>query len=69
MAGHSRSECVLSPTMGRSVGEGVLLGEKRRRRKSSDEFKRDAVGTVRTPGRPIRQVANELGIYDSTLEY
>ncbi len=48
-------------------GEGVLLGGKRPRRKFSDEFKRDAVEIVRSSGKPIRQVANELGIYDSTL--
>ena len=45
-------------------GEGVLLGGKRPRRKFSDEFKRDAVEIVRSSGKPIRQVANELGIYD-----
>ena len=27
----------------------------------------DAVEIVRSSGKPIRQVANELGIYDSTL--
>ena len=27
--------------------------------------KRDAVEIVRSSGKPIRQVANELGIYDS----
>ena len=43
------------------------MGGKRRRRKFSDEFKRDAVEIVRGSGKPIRQVANELGIYDSTL--
>ncbi len=43
------------------------MGGKRRRRKFSDEFKRDAVEIVRTSGKPIRQVANELGTYDSTL--
>jgi transposase len=47
------------------------LGEeqrpKRTRRKFSDEFKRDAVEIVRSSGRPIAQVARELGIYDSTL--
>jgi transposase len=31
------------------------------------EFKRDAVELVRTTGRPIAQVAKELGIYDSAL--
>ena len=43
------------------------MGGKRPRRKFSDEFKRDAVEIVRSSGKPIRQVANELGIYDSTL--
>ena len=40
---------------------------KRQRRKFSDEFKRDAVELVRTTGRPIADVAAELGVYDSTL--
>ena len=31
------------------------------------EFKRDAVELVRTSGRPIAEIARELGIYDSTL--
>jgi transposase len=39
----------------------------RRRREFSKEFKHDAVELVRTSGRPIAQVAQELGIYDSTL--
>jgi transposase-like protein len=44
------------------------MGERKRtRRKFTDEFKRDAVELVRTSGRPIAQVAAELGIYDSTL--
>lgn len=41
--------------------------KKRSRRKFSEEFKRDAVALVRETGRPIAQVAKELGIYDSTL--
>jgi transposase len=41
--------------------------KRRPRRKFSDEFKRDAVGIVRDSGKPIAQVAGELGIYDSTL--
>ena len=41
--------------------------KKRARRKFSDEFKRDAVELVRTSGRPIAEVAEELGVYDSTL--
>ncbi|MBW3561530.1 MAG: transposase [Actinobacteria bacterium] len=40
---------------------------KRSRREFSDEFKRDAVELVRSTGRPIARVAEELGIYDSTL--
>jgi len=41
--------------------------ESRRRRQFAEEFKRDAVDLVRTTGRPIAQIAQELGIYDSTL--
>jgi transposase len=37
------------------------------RRGFTKEFKRDAVDLVRTTGRPIAQIARELGIYDSTL--
>jgi transposase-like protein len=37
------------------------------RRQFTDEFKRDAVALVRTSGRPIAQIAQELGTYDSTL--
>jgi transposase len=39
----------------------------RPRRKFSEEFKRDAVDLVLTTGRSIAEVADELGIYDSTL--
>ncbi len=39
----------------------------RPRRKFSPEFKRDAVDLVLTTGRPIAEVAKELGLYDSTL--
>jgi hypothetical protein len=41
--------------------------DNRARRKFSDEFKRDAVELVRSTDRPIAHVADELGIYDSTL--
>src|SRR6266545_2502962 len=37
------------------------------RRQFPPEFKRDAVELVRTSGRPIAEIARELGIYDSTL--
>jgi transposase len=39
----------------------------RNRRQFTAEFKHDAVELVRTSGRPIAQIARELGIYDSTL--
>ena len=39
----------------------------RGRRKFSAEFKRDAVELVRTSGKSIAQIADELGIYDSTI--
>jgi transposase len=39
----------------------------RRRRRFTEEFKRDAVDLVRITGRPIAQIAHELGIFDSTL--
>jgi transposase len=39
----------------------------RTRRQFTPEFKRDAVELVRTSGRPIAEIARELGIYDSTL--
>jgi transposase len=41
--------------------------QRRTRRQFTAEFKRDAVELVRTTGRPIAQIARELGIYDSTL--
>ena len=41
--------------------------QRRNRRQFTAEFKGDAVGLVRTSGRPIAEIARELGIYDSTL--
>jgi transposase-like protein len=43
------------------------LKQPRTRREFTKEFKRDAVELVRISGRPIAQIARELGIYDSTL--
>ena len=45
------------------------MPDKQRRtwRQFPPEFKSDAVELVRTSGRPIAQIARELGIYDSTL--
>ena len=39
----------------------------RKRRRFSEEFKRDAVEIVRTSDKSIAEVARELGIYDSSL--
>jgi transposase len=41
--------------------------QQRNRRQFTEEFERDAVQLVRTSGRPIAEIARELGIYDSTL--
>jgi transposase-like protein len=41
--------------------------QRRNRRRFTAEFKRDAVELVRTGGRPIAEIARELGTYDSTL--
>lgn len=40
---------------------------KRSRRKFTDEFKRDAAALVLDTGRPIVEVARELGVYESSL--
>ncbi len=40
---------------------------RRLRRRLSAGFKRDAVNLVRTSGKPIAQMAGELGVGDSTL--
>ena len=40
---------------------------RRIRRKFLDEFERDAVEIVRVSGKPIAEVARDLGIYDTTL--
>lgn len=41
--------------------------KKRTRRRFTDEFKRNAVEVVRTTGKPIAQVARELGVTESSL--
>jgi transposase len=41
--------------------------QRRSRHQFTAEFKRDAVELVRTSGRPIAEIARELGFYDSTL--
>lgn len=43
------------------------MGQQRRR--FSPEFKRDAVALVRSSGRPIAQIAKELGVGESNLSY
>ena len=40
-----------------------------RGRRYSEEFKADAVALVRKSGRPVAQLAKELGVDDSTLSY
>jgi transposase len=49
------------------MGEEHRQRSQRTRRGFTKEFKRDAVELVRSSGRPIAEVARELGIYDSTL--
>ena len=49
------------------MGEEHRQPPQRTRRGFTKEFKRDAVELVRSSGRPIAEVARELGIYDSTL--
>jgi transposase len=49
------------------MGEEHRQSPHRTRRGFTAEFKRDAVELVRSTGRPIAQIARELGIYDSTL--
>jgi transposase len=44
------------------------MGEQRRRA-FPPEFKRDAVNLVRSSGRPLAQIARELGIGESSLSY
>ena len=39
------------------------------RRRFSEEFKRDAVELVRTTGKPIAEVARDLGVGESSLGY
>lgn len=43
------------------------MGE--RRRQFSPEFKRDAVNLVRSSGRPLAQIARELGVGETSLGY
>jgi len=45
----------------------VTQDKKRNRRRFTDEFKRDAAALVIDTGRPIAQVARELGVYESSL--
>ena len=49
------------------MGEEHRQTPHRTRRGFTKEFKRDAVELVRSTGRPIAEIARELGIYDSTL--
>jgi transposase len=52
---------------GSCLWKGVPHGQQRRQ--FSPEFKGDAVALVRSSGRPIAQIAKELGIGESNLSY
>jgi len=43
------------------------MGKGSTTRRYADEFKRDAVALYRSSGRPIKEVARELGISDTSL--
>ncbi len=43
------------------------MGKHRSPRRYSPEFKRDAVALLHSSGRPIKEVAMELGVSDTTL--
>jgi transposase len=43
------------------------LGKGSTTHRYTDEFKRDAVALFRSSGRPIKEVARELGISDTSL--
>jgi len=43
------------------------MGKGATTRRYTDEFKRDAVALFRSSGRPIKEVARELGISDTSL--
>jgi len=43
------------------------MGKHRSPRRYSPEFKRDAVALLHSSGRPIKEVAMELGVSDSAL--
>jgi transposase len=43
------------------------VSEKKTRRQYSDEYKSEAVRLVRESGKPLSQVARELGINDNML--
>ncbi len=57
-----------------SAGHDALASDRgglymARGRRHSEEFKADPVALVRKSGRPIAQVAKELGVDDSRLSY
>jgi len=43
------------------------MGKGSTTRRYTDEFKRDAVALFRSSGRPVKEVARELGISDTSL--
>jgi transposase len=55
-----------TPSMG-GCPEMADNDKKRTRRRFTDEFKRNAVEVVRTTGKPIAQVARDLGVTETSL--
>ena len=49
------------------VEEVVVMGKGSTTRRYSAEFKRDAVALYRSSGKPIKEVARQLGISDTSL--
>ena len=64
-----RHVCWTCPVKPDTSMKDVLVEQekKRSRRRFSDEFKRDAAALVIDTGRPVAQVARELGVYESSL--
>ncbi len=43
------------------------MEQRKMKKQYSDEFKRDAVALLRSSNRPIKEVAGEIGVSDTTL--
>lgn len=49
------------------LGEDGVMGRGATTRRYTDEFKGDAVALFRSSGRPVKEVARELGVSDTSL--